>query len=213
MGTALYLFIILFYIQGFTMNDDAYIGEIRIFAGQFVPMGWLLCDGSQYYISQYPALASIIGNLYGGSGSGPQQKFAVPDLCGRAACATGQGTGLSIPWTLAQKRGAETTSIFSSQIPSHTHLMACNNTANSGTQNTPLNNFMGVGVVDRSTGSAVNMRFATSLTSTQPSSTNTMAAQSLSAAGSSPPQAISIMQPSLAMYFIICQDGLYPQYD
>ncbi len=182
------------------MYDEGYIGEIRVFAGTFVPQDWLLCDGSEYLIGQYQVLAAVIGNIYGGNG---RTTFAVPDLCGRAACAPHPSSVL-IPHEIGGYTGQETTALTAANIPAHNHTIACNNNPAAGTLNTPVNNYMGAGPFDRSTGKASNTRYATT------SNSNAMGGKSLSGVGATSPANINLMQPSLAMLFIICYDGMFP---
>ena len=80
-----------------------YVGEIRMFAGNFAPAGWMFCEGQLLPISQNETLFQLIGTTYGGDG---QETFALPDLRGRAAIGVGQGSGLS-EYGLAQTAGAD----------------------------------------------------------------------------------------------------------
>jgi microcystin-dependent protein len=83
-------------LQGIYPSRDAaepFIGEIMLFAGNFAPRGWALCNGQLLPISQNTALFSILGTTYGGDG---QTTFALPDLRGRAPIHSGQGPGLSL---------------------------------------------------------------------------------------------------------------------
>lgn len=91
---------------------NPYIGEIRLFAGTFAPLGWLLCDGSTVSIDEYSALFALIGTTYGGNG---QTDFALPDLRSRTPIHR-SGT-----ITLGTKGGAETVALVASQLPNHTH--------------------------------------------------------------------------------------------
>ena len=86
-----------------------YIGEIRIFAGNFAPLGWLMCDGSLQPISEYETLFNLIGTTYGGDG---QNTFGLPDLRGRVPLHMGQGAGLS-PRVLGELAGAESVTLTS----------------------------------------------------------------------------------------------------
>ncbi len=94
-----------------------YIGEIRLFGGNFAPVGWNFCDGSILSISQYSALFQLIGTTYGGNG---QTTFAVPDLRGRVPVHTGQGAGLQ-NYVLGQVGGSETVTLNASQVAVHAH--------------------------------------------------------------------------------------------
>ncbi|KPV52877.1 phage tail protein [Kouleothrix aurantiaca] len=107
--------------------SDCYIGEIRMFGGNFAPVGWAFCDGSLLSIAQYDALFNLIGTTYGGDG---QSTFALPDLRGRIPIHQGNG------FMLADTGGAEEITLTSSQIAAHTHplLASANNatTTNAG---------------------------------------------------------------------------------
>lgn len=89
-----------------------YVGEIRMFAGNFAPNGWLFCDGTLLPISENETLFQLIGTTYGGDG---ESTFALPDLRGRVPVHAGSGI------TLAESGGAESVTLTAQQIPSHTH--------------------------------------------------------------------------------------------
>jgi len=93
--------------------SSPFIGEIRIFAGNFAPVGWAFCDGSLLAISQNDALFNLIGTTYGGDG---QTNFALPNLIGRLPVHAGPG------YALGQTGGVETVTLTGSQIPVHNHL-------------------------------------------------------------------------------------------
>src|SRR6266446_935195 len=98
-----------------------YIGEIRMFAGNFAPAGWMFCEGRLLPISENDTLFNLIGTTYGGDG---QSTFALPDLRGRLPIH--QGSGL----ILAETGGAEAITLTVPQIPAHSHLfMASANNA------------------------------------------------------------------------------------
>ncbi len=94
-----------------------FIGEIRIFTGNFAPRNWMLCEGQTLQISQNSALFAVIGTIYGGDG---RSTFALPDLRGRKAVGAGNGPGLT-NIMVGSKGGAEKVSLNVNQIPSHTH--------------------------------------------------------------------------------------------
>jgi len=96
---------------------DPFLGEIIMFAGNFAPRGWALCDGQLLSISQNSALFSILGTTYGGDG---RTTFALPDLRGRAPIHVGTGPGLSAR-RLGAKGGAESVTQTISQMPRHAH--------------------------------------------------------------------------------------------
>lgn len=93
------------------------IGEISMFAGNFAPRGWALCNGQLLPINQNQALFSILGTTYGGDG---RTTFGLPDLRGRAPVSAGQGPGLS-DVRLGQSGGVETVTLNALQLPSHQH--------------------------------------------------------------------------------------------
>jgi len=91
-----------------------YVGEIRIFAGNFAPAGWMFCDGQLLPISENETLFQLIGTTYGGDG---QSTFAVPDLRGRIPVHQGNGV------VLAETGGAEEITLIVNQFPAHSHPM------------------------------------------------------------------------------------------
>ena len=97
----------------------AFIGEVRVFCGNFSPAGWLACDGQLVSIATYPDLFNIIGTLYGGDGV---TTFATPDLRGRVPLQPGLGTGLTNR-SLAESGGVEAHALVTSELPSHTHAL------------------------------------------------------------------------------------------
>ena len=98
-----------------------YVGEVRMFAGNFAPAGWMFCEGQLLPISEYETLFNLIGTTYGGDG---QSTFALPDLRGRVPIHIGNG------FTLAETGGVETVTLTVSQIPAHSHpLLATINSA------------------------------------------------------------------------------------
>src|SRR5215210_2304884 len=93
-----------------------YVGEIRMFAGNFAPAGGMFCEGQLLPISENDTLFNLIGTTYGGDG---QETFALPDLRGRLPIHWGQGGGGA--YQLAEQGGAEEITLTVQQIPSHTH--------------------------------------------------------------------------------------------
>src|SRR5437899_606428 len=97
--------------------SDQFVAEIRIFAGNFAPKGWALCDGQLLPISQNTALFSLVGTFYGGDG---KSTFGLPDLQGRAPIHQGQGPGLS-DYFVGESAGSETVALLQSEMPAHSH--------------------------------------------------------------------------------------------
>src|ERR1051326_4987154 len=108
-----------------------YVGEIRIFAGNFAPAGWMFCSGQLLPISENETLFQLIGTTYGGDG---ESTFALPDLQSRIPLHQGNG------FTLAETGGVETVTLTVSQIPAHGHLLLATNLA--GTQPNPGGNLL-----------------------------------------------------------------------
>lgn len=106
--------------------SQPFIGEIRMFAGNFAPVGWNFCNGAIIPIDQNDALFNLIGTTYGGDG---QTTFALPNLQSRVPIHVGPG------FALGQSGGAETVTLTVSQIPAHSHVPLCN--SGSGTQASP----------------------------------------------------------------------------
>jgi microcystin-dependent protein len=94
---------------------DPYIGEIRLFAGNYAPVGWALCHGQLYPISENEALFQLIGTRYGGDG---QETFAVPDLQSRVPVHMG-----ALPYSIGSFGGVESVTLTSQQIPVHNHAL------------------------------------------------------------------------------------------
>src|SRR5712691_4296806 len=108
-----------------------YIGEIRMFAGNFSIAGWAFCDGSLLPISENETLFQLIGTTYGGDG---QETFALPDLRGRLPIHQGNG------FILAETGGAETITLTVNQIPAHSHPLL--GSATNGSQPGPSGNLL-----------------------------------------------------------------------
>ncbi len=89
-----------------------YVGEIRLFAGNFAPAGWMFCDGTLLSIAEYETLFQLIGTTYGGDG---QSTYALPDLRGRVPMHQGNG------YVLGERSGVEQVTLTQQQIPAHTH--------------------------------------------------------------------------------------------
>lgn len=113
---------------------DPYIGEVRMFACGYAPLGWALCNGQVLPISQNSKLFAIISTRYGGNGT---NTFALPNLQGCVPLCAGQGQGSQ--YTVGQSGGAPTVTLLAQQIPSHLHPLQANQTA-LGTSPNPTGN-------------------------------------------------------------------------
>lgn len=180
---------------------DPYIGEIRMFAGNYVPEDWLLCDGSLQPINTYQTLYSLLGTTYGGDGA---TTFGLPDLRGRLP--VGQGTGPSLtPRTLAQTGGASFVQLIEANLPAHAHTV--NTSTTSATTPTVAAN---VGLAQPQTLPAGQVvRYVPPGLATPPTQQNMDPDTVSVAAGGNQPH--SNLMPYLAINYIICPNGLYPQ--
>jgi microcystin-dependent protein len=181
------LFMILSF--GKTKAQDGFIGEIRMFAGNFAPKNWAFCQGQILSIAQNTALFSILGTTYGGNGT---TTFALPDLSGRVPVGVGQGPGLT-PRQLGEINGTETVTLTTAQMPMHNHTV--NAVTTEGNQNLPTGNLP-------ANTKTLDKEYSDANTNT------TMKSTMVNPAGGSQP--FSVMQPSLGMNYIICLYGVYP---
>ena len=165
-----------------------YVGEIRIFAGNFAPAGWMFCDGSILSISENDTLFNLIGTTYGGDG---QSTFALPDLRGRLPLHMGNGGGSS--YVLGQNGGSEEVTLTVNQMPSHSHPMLANS-GNATTANAAGNVLAQTPTYTPYIASNANVQLA-----------GTAIAQQV---GGSQPH--SNIQPFLCVDFIISLYGVYP---
>lgn len=190
---------------------DEYLGIIKIFGGNFAPVGWMMCQGQTINVSANTALFSILGNIYGGT---PPNTFALPDLRGRVPIGFGQGTGLTA-YTLGQKTGTETTTLTPAQMPVHNHIATGGGgtvkaSSQVGTEAAPSATVNTLAASQDTGGSGVTIAM---YNNQAPDITlNTGAGPGggivISNAGGSQP--FSNLQPVLAVNYIICVSGLYP---
>jgi microcystin-dependent protein len=162
-----------------------YVGEIRMFAGNFAPAGWMFCEGQLLPISEYETLFNLIGTTYGGDG---QSTFALPDLRGRIPLHFGNG------FTLAETGGVETITLTVSQIPAHSHPFLA--TANTAASNNPQGNL-----------GAVNNVFGVFPYGSDAPRLN-LSPNAISSVGGSQPH--DNFQPYLCVDFIISLFGIFP---
>jgi len=170
--------------------SEAYIGEIRMFGGNFAIKGWAMCNGQLLAISSNTALFSIIGTYYGGNG---QTTFGLPDMRSRVPVHQGQGNGLS-GYTIGQQSGVENVTLLANQMPVHSH--AYSPQASNGT-----------GGASRPSGGFLANSGATPIY-TNASDGTAMGPQTIGPAGGSQP--FSVIQPILCINFLICLFGIFP---
>ena len=169
--------------------DTPFIGTIVLFAGNFAPRGWAFCQGQLVDIATNQALFTILGTVYGGNGT---TTFALPDLRGRAPISSGQGPGLA-QYDLGEQGGSEYVSLLLNNLPSHNHTLNGNNAAG-GAEAPGPNHVLGLSPTDKMyAATAPNVNFAD---------------RSIGTAGASQP--FPILQPYLALNYIIAVEGIYP---
>lgn len=187
--------------------SDPFIASIILFAGNFAPRGWAFCQGQILSISQNTALFSLLGTTYGGNG---QTTFALPDLRGRVAIQPGQGPGLS-PYSLGEMAGSQNVTLTITNMPAHTHAI---------TPGTLAGTVRAVSGKANAQGPASN---APALEATGVTATYSSAAPDVSmraggvvitgegvAASAGAGQPFSIVQPYLAINYIIALEGIFP---
>jgi microcystin-dependent protein len=160
-----------------------YVGEIRIFAGNFAPAGWMFCEGQLLPISEYETLFNLIGTTYGGDG---QETFALPDLRGRLPLHMGNG------FVLSETGGVEENTLTISQIPAHSHPFLASSVL--GTSSAPQNNVLA--------------KTSTGFLYINENPNKQMAANTIANTGGGQPH--SNFQPYLCVDFIISLFGIFP---
>ena len=184
--------------------QDAYIGEVKLFAGNFAPRGWAFCDGQILPIDGNQALFSILGNSYGGNG---RTTFALPDMRGRVAVGPRTGPGLST-YREGNQGGTETNTLSTAQLPAHNHdaigiIKASNANA---TAKEPAGNYFASSIYAINRGNIVDV-LSYGATSDVEMNANAIEVR-VGDTGSN--QAANNRQPYLAMNYIICIQGIYP---
>jgi len=178
-----------------------YIGEVRLFGGNFAPADWILCDGRALDIASYDVLYSLIGTTYGGDGV---NYFNVPDLRSRIPIGTGTSSW-GTTYNLGQTGGTETNTLNSSSMPTHSHAVTGVTvspllvSSEDGHKTTPGGNYP-----------AVNGQNIYSTTTDGAKTASASISLTTSSAGVAGPQPISNMQPYLTVNYIICAFGIYP---
>ena len=174
------------------------LAEIRMFAGNFAPRSWQLCNGQLLSIAQWTAVFALVGTTYGGNG---QTTFGLPDFRGRIAVGTGQGPGLPNV-ILGEVAGTNSSTLLSTNLPAHAHPISGGITpkaASDGTLGNDANNkYIGPGTFYAS-GDTTNMAVIPST--------------GLVLGNTGGNQPISLMQPYLGMNYIFCVEGIFPSRD
>lgn len=171
------------------MGSDPFIGEICMFAGNFAPVGWALCNGQILSIAHNTALFSLLGTTYGGDGI---TTFGLPNLQGRVAIHSGN----SNDWQLGQAAGSSSVTLTTANLPSHNHALHATSAA--GDNPSPTNNVLGT--------------YGSDIPPTGPYSSavpdTALHALSVSFTGSNAP--VEVQNPYLCVNFIIALEGIYP---
>ncbi|HEX8003634.1 MAG TPA: tail fiber protein [Mycobacteriales bacterium] len=165
-----------------------YVGEIRMFGGNFPPVGWALCNGQLLAISENDTLFTLIGTTYGGDG---QETFGLPNLGGRVPVHQGQGPGLQ-NYQIGETAGVQEVTLTTQQIPVHTHALVASQ--NQGTSGNPGNQVLATGP---------NVQLFRSIAPALTLANNVV----LPVGGSQPH---TNLQPYLALTFIISLFGIFP---
>jgi len=168
--------------------SDPFVAEIRMFAGNFAPVGWALCNGQLLPLSQNTALFSLLGTTYGGDG---KSTFALPNLQDSAPMHPGQGAGLSL-YDLGQQGGTPFVTLLESEMPLHNHI--ANAKTSLGNSQTPADQtWAGSSIVKQYVNTAPN---------------TPMSPSALSQTGGSLPH--NNLAPYLVVTFIIALQGVFP---
>lgn len=169
--------------------SSPYIGEIRMFAGNFPPNGWAMAAGQLMPISQNDALFTLYGTMYGGDG---QETFGLPNLCGRIPLHNGQGPGITQNYQQGESAGVESVTLTTQQIPIHNHAFLA---SQSIAQNLPPTD----GVVGQSNTVKLYINDVAGAA---------LDAQAIQPTGGSQPH--ENMMPYLAVGFIVSLFGIFP---
>jgi microcystin-dependent protein len=166
-----------------------YVGEIRMFAGNFPPSGWMFCDGATLAISENETLFQLIGTTYGGDG---ESTFDLPDLRGRTPVHQGTDPGTGTNFILAETGGVESVTLTTQQMTTHNHAFLASTVI--GTEGNPGGNL------------AANSQGPQPYIQESPD--GNLNPQSLQPAGGSQPH--DNLQPYLGINFIISLFGIFP---
>lgn len=177
--------------------SDPFVGEIRLFGGNYAPAGWALCNGSLLAISEFETLYTLIGTTYGGDGV---NTFGLPSLAGRVPLGQGTGPGLTAR-SMGETGGEEQHSLNSAELASHTHGVVAATVAGSLTG--PTSDAI---TATPTGGTAKNSMYVTQGTSAMV--TAAMSTGAVKPFGGSQPH--ENMMPTLCVNYIISLYGIYP---
>ena len=170
--------------------SDPFLAQIVMFGGNFAPRGWALCDGQILPISQYSAVFSLLGTIYGGDG---RTTFALPDLRGRLPMHPGNGPGLT-PRSLGQKAGTENVTLTTNQIAPHSHAATLSAASQTSNTSDPSGHPLATAPAYESTATPATAMHASSVTT----------------ANTGGGQGHTNVQPFTCVNFIIALQGTFP---
>lgn len=181
--------------------DEELMGTVKLFAGTYAPRGYMFCAGQLLPIAQYNALFSLLGTTYGGNGT---TNFALPNLQG--AVAIGQGNGQGTTYVLGQVGGTPNITLTTNNLPAHVHTGMGKISVSSGNATDAV---AVEGDAIATPGSVVSRVFTPTLgyNKTTPD-VNVISNITTGVTGNNAP--LPIMQPYVAMSYIICIEGIYP---
>lgn len=171
------------------MSAEPFIGEIKLFGGNFAIRDHAMCQGQLLSIAQNTALFALLGTIYGGDG---QTTFALPDLRGRIPIHQGTGPGLTTR-SIGQVSGSENVTLVTSEMPAHTHNLNCN--AATGSTTNPANNFWA--------GQPALLQYEAAATAN-----SAMKSDAISNTGGNQPH--NNKQPYIAINYLIALFGIFP---
>jgi len=180
---------------------DEYLGIIKLFAGTYAPQNYMMCNGQLLSIAQYTALYSLIGTIYGGDG---RVTFALPNLQGMVAVGAGASSSGS-RYEPGQIGGTETTQLKATNIPPHTHTAKFGVSSANATASVATNNS-----VIATPGSNAGRQFNASLGFNEATPDMALSPSTVTIGVTGGGEPIGLMQPFLAMNYIICVNGLWP---
>lgn len=175
---------------------EAYVGQIRLFAGDYAPSGWALCNGATLNIAGNEVLFALISNIYGGDG---KTNFKLPDLRGRLPLHIGKGPQTTTNYAIGQTEGAETVTVTTANFPAHNHIV--NATKASATQTSP----QGTPLLGKP---ALGFYMPESAAVFTIASMKDAALEAAYGGGQSHDNSMS----TIAMNYIICTAGLFPNF-
>lgn len=195
------LLLITLFASKIVSAQAVYIGEIKLFAGNFAPVGWAFCNGQLISVAQNDALFSLLGTTYGGDG---RTTFALPDLRSRVPIGTGERPGGST-YVLGQIGGSENITLISSNLPSHSHISQLQVSDQKATLAEPTATSS-----IATAGNVSGRKVQSHLNYISGAPDVTLQTVTTSSVGVDSPTSINIVKPSLGLNYIISLYGIFP---